>query len=238
MTAVKICGITDPADAFAACDYGAEALGFIFFEPSPRYLNPIEAHKIIQRLPGNIAKIGVFVNPKISLVRNIWEYCRLDFIQLSGDETPDFCNQIPAPRLFKAVPPAMGEDLIAIDSYKAKAFLIDSRDQGQFGGTGKLSNWEQAMAIGRKHPVILAGGLNSENVGTAIEAVLPEAVDVSSGVEIYPGKKDPQKMRRFMERVRFIGGGEGNGIFNRDKSLSEAGEKFSERIKDEKKSAG
>ena len=238
MTAVKICGITNPEDAFAACDYGAEALGFIFFEPSPRHINPIEANKIIQRLPGNIAKIGVFVNPEISLVRNIWEYCRLDFIQLSGDETPDFCNQIPASRLFKAVPPAMEEAPGAIDSYKARAFLIDSRDQGQFGGTGKLSNWEQAMAIGRKHPVILAGGLNPENVGMAIEAVLPEAVDVSSGVEIYPGKKDFPKIRMFMERVRFIGGRESNGIFNRDKSLSEAGEKFDERIKNEKKSAG
>jgi len=238
MTEVKICGITNPEDAFAACDYGAEALGFIFFEPSPRYLNPTEVKKIIQRLPGNIAKIGVFVNPEISLVRNIWGYCRLDFIQLSGDETPDFCNQIPASSLFKAVPPAIGRDLIAIDSYKARAFLIDSRDQGQFGGTGKVSNWEQAMAIGRKHPVILAGGLNPENVGTAIESVLPEAVDVSSGVEIYPGKKDPQKMRRFMERVRFIGGREGKGIFDRDKRLSEAGEKFAERIKNEKKSAG
>jgi phosphoribosylanthranilate isomerase len=113
----------------------------------------------------------------------------------------------------------MGEDLIAIDSYKARAFLIDSRDQGQFGGTGKLSNWEQAMAIGRKHPVILAGGLNSENVGTAIEAVSPEAVDVSSGVEIYPGKRI-REMRRFIERVGFIGGQAGNGIFDRDKSLS------------------
>ena len=167
----------------------------------------MEAKKIIQRLPGNIAKIGVFVNPEISLIQNIWKYCGLDFIQLSGDETPDFCNQIPASILFKAVPPAMGEAPGAIDSYKARAFLIDSREQGKFGGTGKLSNWEQAMAIGKKHPVILAGGLNPENVGAAIEAVSPEAVDVSSGVEIYPGKKDPQKMRRFIERVRGMGGG-------------------------------
>jgi len=238
MTAVKICGITNPEDAFAACDYGAEALGFIFFDPSPRHINPIEAKKIIQRLPGNIAKIGVFVNPEIPLIQNIWKYCGLDFIQLSGDETPDFCNQIPASILFKAVSANMGKDQSAVDSYKARAFLIDSRDQGQFGGTGKLSNWEQAMAIGRKHPVILAGGLNPENVGTAIEAVSPEAVDVSSGVEFYPGKKDPQKVRMFIESVRFVGGREGNGIFDRDKSLSEAGEKFAERIKDEKKSAG
>jgi phosphoribosylanthranilate isomerase len=238
MTAVKICGITNPEDAFAACDYGAEALGFIFFDPSPRHINPMEAKKIIQRLPRDIAKIGVFVNPEISLIRNIWKYCALDFIQLSGDEPPDFCNQIPASLLFKAVPPAMGENLSAIDSYKARAFLIDSREQGKFGGTGKLSNWEQAMAIGRKHPVILAGGLNPENVGTAVAAVSPEAVDVSSGVEISPGKKDLQKVWRFIEKVRGMGAKGDNRIFNRDKSLSEAGEKFSERIKDEKKSAG
>ena len=193
MTAVKICGITNPEDACAACDYGAEALGFIFFDLSPRHINPMEAKKIIQRLPRDIAKIGVFVNPEISLIRNIWEHCRLDFIQLSGDETPDFCSQIPASLLFKAVPPAMGENLSAIDSYKARAFLIDSREQGKFGGTGKLSSWEQAMAIGRKHPVILAGGLNPENVGTAIAAVSPEAVDVSSGVEISPGEKRSAK---------------------------------------------
>ena len=238
MTAVKICGITNLKDAFAACDCAADALGFIFFDPSPRHINPMEAKKIIQRLPGNIAKIGVFVNPGISLIQNIWKYCGLDFIQLSGDETPDFCNQIPASILFKAVPPTMGEDLSAIESYKARAFLMDSREQGKFGGTGKLSNWEQAMAIGRKHPVILAGGLNPENVGMAIAAVSPEAVDVSSGVEISPGEKDPQKVRRFLERVRGMGRRDDRGIFNRDKSLSKAGEKFPERIQDEKKSTG
>jgi len=238
MTAVKICGITNPEDAFAACDSGAEALGFIFFKPSPRFINPIEAKKIIQKLPANMAKIGVFVNPEISLIQNIGEYCALDFIQLSGDEPLDFCNQIPASILFKAVPSPMGEDLSAIDSYKARAFLIDSRGPGQFGGTGKLSNWELARAIGRKHPVVLAGGLNPENVEAAIAAVSPEAVDVSSGVEIYPGKKDPQKVRRFMEKIRLIGGREGKGIFSRDQSLSETGGKFAERIKNEKEFAG
>jgi phosphoribosylanthranilate isomerase len=238
MTAVKICGITNLKDALAACDCGAEALGFIFFDPSPRHINPLAAHKIIQRLPREIAKVGVFVNPEISLVQNLREYCGLDFIQLSGDEPPDFCNQIPASRLLKAVSPAMGENLRLMDSYKARAFLIDSREQGKFGGTGKLSNWELAKTIGQKHPIILAGGLNPENVGVAIEAVSPAAVDVTSGVEIYPGEKDPQKLRRFIERVRLVSGREGNGIFGRDKGRSEAGEKFAERMNDEKKSAG
>ncbi len=235
MTAVKICGITNPEDAFAACDCGAEALGFVFFEPSPRYLKPTEAKKIIQRLPANIAKVGVFVNPEISLIQEIGKFCGLDFIQLSGDETPDFCNRIPDSILFKAVPPAMGEAQGRIASYKARAFLIDSRGPGKFGGTGKLSNWELAKAIGRKHPVILAGGLNPENVGAAIAAVSPEAVDVSSGIERSPGKKDLQKVRRFLERARGMGRRDDRGIFDRDKGLSETGEKFAERIKNEKK---
>ena len=163
MTAVKICGITNPEDALAACDYGADALGFIFFDPSPRHINPIAAQKIIQRLPRDMAKVGVFVNPEISLIQNIWKYCGLDFIQLSGDETPAFCNQIPASMLFKAASSAMGENLRLLDSYKVRAVLIDSREQGKFGGTGKLSNWEQAKAIGKKHPMILAGGLKTIN---------------------------------------------------------------------------
>ncbi|MBP1713836.1 MAG: n-(5-phosphoribosyl)anthranilate isomerase [Deltaproteobacteria bacterium] len=222
MTAVKICGITSLQDAFAACDYGAEALGFIFYEPSPRYLKPTEARKIIKKLPRDIATVGVFVNPKISLVRNIREYCPLDFIQLSGDETPDFCDHFTASMLFKVVPADQSEVLRNLDLYNARAFLIDSRETGHFGGTGKLSNWEQARAVGRNHPIILAGGLNPENVEAAIAAVSPEAVDVSSGVEISPGKKDPQKVRMFIERVRFRGGRDDNGIFNRDKKLSEA----------------
>lgn len=220
MTAVKICGITNSPDAFGACDYGAEALGFIFYEPSPRYLKPTEARKIIQRLPGDVAKVGVFVNPEISLVRNVREYCSLDFIQLSGDESPDFCRQIPASILFKVVPSIPGEVLRHLALYKAKAFLIDSRESGRFGGTGRLSNWEQAKAIGGKHPIILAGGLNPENVGAAIAAVSPEAVDVSSGVEISPREKDHKKMKIFIDRVRFSSGPGRGGIFCRSHSCA------------------
>lgn len=213
MTAVKICGITNLDDAFAACDYGAVALGFIFFEPSPRYLKPMEARTIILRLPENMAKVGVFVNPEISLVREIREYCRLDFIQLSGDEPPDFCSQIPASILLKVISGHPGKGPGSLDLYRARAYMVDSREGGQFGGTGRLSNWELAKAIATKHPVILAGGLSPENVEAAIAAVSPAAVDVSSGVEISPTKKDHEKMRRFLERVHSLGGGEGTDIF-------------------------
>jgi phosphoribosylanthranilate isomerase len=226
MTPVKICGISNPEDAFAACDCGAEALGFIFFEPSPRYLEPIEARKIIQTLPPGIAKVGVFVNPEISLVRNLREYCRLDFIQLSGDEPPDFCSQIPASILLKVISSHPGEGPGNLDLYRARAFLIDSREPGVFGGTGRLSNWGLAKAIGGRRSVVLAGGLNPENVEAAIAAVSPAAVDVSSGVEIYPGKKDLRKMRLFIERAHSASGGVSSRIFRLDESLSETGEKL------------
>ena len=239
MAAVKICGITSVEDAFAACDHGAEALGFIFFERSPRYLKPMEARKIIQTLPPGIAKVGVFVNPEISLVRNLREYCRLDFIQFSGDELPDLCSQIPASILLKAVSGYPREGPGDLDLYRARAFLIDSREPGFFGGTGKYSDWGLAKAIGKKHPIVLAGGLNSENVEAAIAAVSPGAVDVSSGVEISPGKKDSRKMRLFIEKAHSLSGGVGGAsIFSLDEILSERDGKLGERIKNENQSAG
>lgn len=160
--------------------------------------------------------MGVFVNPEISLVRDVREYCGLDFIQLSGDEPPDLCSQIPASILLKVVTAVRGGDPDSLDRYRIRAFLVDSRESGHFGGTGKLSDWGLAREIGGKHPVILAGGLNPENVEEAIAAVSPAAVDVSSGIEISPGKKDHKKMRRFLDRVRFIARGEGSGIFCRE----------------------
>jgi phosphoribosylanthranilate isomerase len=215
MTAVKICGITNGKDAFTACDCGADALGFIFYEPSPRYLKPEEVKKIVANLPGNVGRVGVFVNPEISLVHKIREYCRLDFIQLCGDESPDFCSQIPSSALLKVVSAA--HELDRLNLYRTRAFLIDFRQAGQFGGTGRLSNWELAKTISKKYSVILAGGLNPENVEAAIKAVSPAAVDVNSGVEISPGKKDLQKVRLFIERVRGRRAKGKNGIFSREK---------------------
>lgn len=231
MTAVKICGITNPEDAIAACDYGADAVGFIFFEPSPRYVRPAEVRRIIQTLPRDIAKVGVFVNPEISKVREIWEYCRLDLIQLSGDEPPEFCSQIPAAILLKVVPPSREKDPDLLGFYKVRAFIIDSREGGRFGGTGRLSDWKLAKAVGRNHPVVLSGGLNPENVEAAIAAVSPRAVDVSSGIEIAPGRKDHQKMRAFLEKAHWSGGRGGAGIFCSKENLFVESRKISERNK-------
>jgi phosphoribosylanthranilate isomerase len=160
--------------------------------------------------------VGVFVNPAISAVQQISAYCRLDFIQLSGDETPGFCAQIPDLTLIKVVSPKMMEDLGQLDLYRARAFLVDSRDRGRYGGTGRLADWEVATKLKEKRPIILAGGLKPENVETALEIVSPAAVDVSSGVETSLGKKDLQKMRRFIEKVRSLDRREDISIFGRD----------------------
>ncbi len=213
MSAVKICGITNWEDAWAACDCGADALGFIFFEGSPRYINPEEAREIIAKVPQTTAKVGVFVNQGIRMIGGVFEHCRLDFIQLSGDETSEFCSQIPDSILFKAVSLKTERDLGRLNDYRVRAFLVDSRDSDRYGGTGRLSNWEQASALGKKHSIILAGGLNPDNVEAAITAVSPAAVDVSSGVEIHPGKKDPRKVRRFIEKVRSMASIGNPGIF-------------------------
>jgi phosphoribosylanthranilate isomerase len=213
MTEVKICGITNLDDAFSACDSGADALGFIFVEKTPRYIAAEEARGIIRRLPEEIAKVGVFVNLPIETVWKTYSYCGLDFIQLHGDESVDYSRAFPPSILIKAIAPKQESDLKGIDSYKARAFLVDSRDRNQYGGTGAFSNWELAAAIQKKHAVILAGGLNPENVEKAIAYVSPDAVDVGSGVEIRPGKKDREKVKRFIERVQAADGKDGKGIF-------------------------
>jgi phosphoribosylanthranilate isomerase len=220
MTAIKICGITNFEDASAACDFGADALGFIFFEGSRRHIKPEEAREVIRKLPRYIAKVGVFVDPAISLVQQISAYCRLDFIQLSGDETPDFCAQIPDLTLIKAVSPGMMDDLGQLDLYRARAFHVDSRDRGRYGGTGRLADWKAAIKVKEKRPIILAGGLNPENVEAALEVVSPAAVDVSSGIEASLGKKDLPKMRKFIEKVRSPDKRGDINIFGRDRTGS------------------
>ncbi len=213
MTEVKICGITNLGDALWACRCGVDALGFIFFDRSPRYVSPEDARWIIRKLPKTIAKVGVFVNQEIRAVRKIFEHCGLNFIQLHGDESWEYCNTFPPAILIKAVAPRKESDLTELNPYRVKAFLVDSRDPGGYGGTGRLANWELAAAVRRTYPTILAGGLNTDNVGVAIATVSPEAVDVSSGVEIRPGKKDPAKVKLFMDRVRALDLGKDKRIF-------------------------
>jgi phosphoribosylanthranilate isomerase len=177
MVEIKICGITRLEDALHAADCGADALGFIFYRKSPRYIDPEAAAKIIARLPGRICAVGGFVNEDAEVVKTVAASCGLDLIQLHGNEPPDYCAL------------EMEEDLEKAFLYPVRAILVDARDSGRYGGTGKKASWELAAALGIRHPLILAGGLNRENIAAALQTVRPHAVDINSGVEISPGKK-------------------------------------------------
>ncbi|HBH86538.1 MAG TPA: phosphoribosylanthranilate isomerase [Syntrophaceae bacterium] len=201
---IKICGITNPDDAINACNHGADALGFIFYKKSPRYVTPETAKIIIEHLPRDTAIVGVFVNHDIQALREIYEFCGLDLIQLHGDESREYCRQFPNSTLIKSFSPRGEEDLNSIKSYPVRAVLMDARDSGLYGGTGKKCNWELAAMAKDKFSLILSGGLNSNNILDAIKTVSPHAVDVNSGVEVTPGKKDPEKVKSIIEVVHTI----------------------------------
>jgi phosphoribosylanthranilate isomerase len=202
VTEIKICGITNLKDARRAFECGADALGFVFHPGSPRYLTPREAREIIQDLPVEITKVGVFVNQESHVVNGMADYCGLDIIQLHGDETPEYCKRFTPFSLIKAISGWKDDDLHRLSEYPVRAFLVDSRDQERYGGTGIKSDWTLAKKIGEIRPLILAGGLKAENIREAIETVSPDAVDISSGVEFCPGKKDPEKVKEIIDIVR------------------------------------
>ena len=202
MTQIKICGITNLEDALCAAACGADAVGFIFHPPSPRYITPEQAREIIAALPGNIVKVGVFVNRDAGEVAQTFEDCGLDLIQLHGDESPEYCRRFPRERVIKAVFHQTPEELGALVAYDVRAFLVDFREADRYGGTGKRADWKFAAKLGEAYPLILAGGLNSENIGEALAAVAPGAVDINSGIEKSPGIKDHDRMRRIIGMIR------------------------------------
>ena len=202
MTRVKICGITSLEDALAAVDAGADALGFVFFKESPRHIFPEEAARIIAQLPPFIQTVGLFVNENIAAVKETADLCRLDLLQLHGDETPEQCHQLEH-RVIKAFRIKDLNSLDPIVDYRVSGFLLDAYSPSAYGGTGMVFNWEiAAEAMKRHNRIILAGGLTPENVADAIRSVRPYAVDVSSGVETSPGKKDHQKVREFIRNAK------------------------------------
>ncbi|MBN1663625.1 MAG: phosphoribosylanthranilate isomerase [Deltaproteobacteria bacterium] len=221
MTQVKICGLTNYDDAVLAYELGADALGFIFYSGSPRYISPEAAKTIIDRLGEKRPVIvGVFVNELTDKVKQTAAMCGLDMIQLHGDESEACCREFSVLCLIKALCPAMADDLENLHSFPARAVLVDSRDAKRYGGTGKQSDWEMARSVKKYRPLILAGGLGEANIREAVNAVQPDAVDINSGIEISPGKKDANKMRRVMEIVRTINSEkshDGIMIFNREK---------------------
>jgi phosphoribosylanthranilate isomerase len=199
---VKICGITNLADARVAVEAGADMLGFIFCETSPRYVTLRTAADIAAQLPPHIAKVGVFVNPDEDLVMRAIADCGLNILQFHGDEPPEFCTQFGLISM-KAFRMRDEASLRALPDYQTDAWLLDTYAPDKAGGTGTTFNWDLAIAAQKLgKPIILAGGLTPENVTEAVQRVQPFAVDVSSGVEASPGKKDHAKVKSFIMAAR------------------------------------
>ncbi len=197
---VKICGITRYEDAEAAVDYGADALGFIFYEGSPRHVFPETVKEIISNLPPFVTTVGVFVNATPTEIREVIEFTGVDIVQLHGDEPPEEC--LFWPRVIKAIKVRDLIDLEELKKYRVSAYLLDTYSPDLPGGTGKTFNWDIAIEAKRFGPIVLAGGLNPDNIADAVKKVRPYAVDVSSGVEAKKGIKDHEKLRLFIERAK------------------------------------
>ena len=194
MIHVKICGITSFNDAIMAANYGASALGFIFYEKSPRYINPEILKTWISNVPSSVKKVGVFVNKDVDKVNKIAEELNLDMVQLHGDESPEYCNQMIKP-VIKVFRVNNKFDSIMLNNYQVATFLFDTYNKENHGGTGESFDWQSILQLNTEIPVILSGGLNADNVLEGIEVVKPSAVDVNSGVEAAPGKKDEKKIK-------------------------------------------
>jgi phosphoribosylanthranilate isomerase len=204
MIRVKICGITNAADALAAVDAGANLLGFNFYAKSPRHITEAEAAKIRRQLPKRVKAVGIFVNAPPADVAAVCKSLKLDVAQLHGDETPEtvaeLARSLPIFKAFRVEPDFR---LNTLDEYpEAFAFLFDAAHTGQYGGTGHSTDWDVAGRAAMSRRIILAGGLNVENVAAAVRIVRPYAVDVASGVESKPGKKDHGLLRDFIREVR------------------------------------
>ena len=204
MIRVKICGITNAADAIAAVDAGANYIGFNFYAKSPRRVSEADALKIRRELPKRVGAVGIFVNEGVMRVAELSKTLKLDAVQLHGDESPDAVEKLSRTvavwKAFRVEPDFLLETL---DEYpEAEAFLFDAAHTGQYGGTGRTTDWDAARRAALSQRIILAGGLKVENVAAAVRIVRPYAVDVASGVETKPGKKDHGLIREFIEEVR------------------------------------
>lgn len=200
-TRIKICGITNIEDALCAIEAGADALGFVFYEKSPRYVTPFKVQRIVAALPPLVTTVGLFVNNSAETIRQTMALTRLQVVQLHGDESPEDCRLDPY-QVIKALPVKNAESLRGAENYPVAALLLDAWSGKQYGGSGRSFDWQLAKLLTGEMPLILAGGLNADNVVAAIEQVRPYAVDVSSGVEASPGRKDREKISKFIEQVR------------------------------------
>lgn len=206
MTFIKICGITNLDDALAAVALGADALGFNFYKPSPRYLSPARARAIIERLPAPVLKVGVFVNEEAEAIKRIANEAGVSALQLHGDESPEYCQSLAADHyVIKTLAVSEEFDKAMAHAYDVEAIMLDTRHSSLRGGTGRAFDWTIAREIGEVVPrLFLAGGLSPENIYQAIETVRPYAVDACSALETRPGIKNHARMRAFVEAVRKI----------------------------------
>lgn len=205
MTKIKICGITNLEDAQNAVSFGADFIGFIFAD-SPRNIKPEDAKSIIEKLKGNVLKVGVFVNETLKRVTSIVEYCSLDLIQLHGDEDPQYCSQLKDRQVIKAFRIKDDASLALIPRYKdVFACLLDTFSKETYGGIGRVFDWN--LAIKAKEfgkPILLSGGLGLSNIKEAIKVVRPYAVDISSSIELRPGKKDTKRMQQLIGIIKAL----------------------------------
>jgi phosphoribosylanthranilate isomerase len=200
---LKVCGVTSLEDARASIDCGAEYLGFNFYPKSPRYIAPTAARDIIERLPNDVVSVGVFVNePRPEDVDEILRVSGALMAQLHGDESPAYCAVVGAERVIKALRAGDDFDTRRVMDYKVSAVLLDAFDAKLYGGTGRKANWAVAREAARLTKIFLAGGLSPENIAEAIRVVEPFAVDVNSGVESAPGRKDADKLHNLWQRMR------------------------------------
>ena len=204
MVKVKICGVTSATDALMAATAGADAVGLNFYRASPRFLEPERALAIRLALPPFVAAVGIFVDEEVERVRELMDYCGLDYAQLHGRETPRKVAQLKQYRIIKAVRIRGEEDLRELERYRADAFLLDAYVEGAPGGTGMTFNWDLARGASNRAKIILAGGLTPDNVAQAVAAGRPYAVDVASGVESEPGKKDRKLVNRFVRAAKSV----------------------------------
>ncbi|HET9961833.1 MAG TPA: phosphoribosylanthranilate isomerase [Nitrospiraceae bacterium] len=204
---VKICGITNPDDAAAAVRAGADALGFVFHKSSPRWVEPAVVKAIVRELPPFVLPVGVFVNEDAKVVRDLMDDCGLALAQLHGDEPATYCEQLGRP-IMKAIRLKDSRSFLALAEFKGRAqvrgFVIDAFATGAYGGTGRLADWSLAAEAAKAASILLAGGLTPDNVGQAVAQVRPYGVDVSSGVEAAPGRKDHDKLQAFIKAARLV----------------------------------
>ncbi len=202
---VKICGITNYDDAVAAMDMGADILGFNFYPPSPRYLTAEDAAAIINKLPAIVDTAGIFVNAPLDEIRRTTDLCQLSWVQLHGDETPEFCRSLNSVgvKTMKALRVKDQSDIENAEDYFTDAILLDAFHPEKYGGTGLTFNWNIVGHIGKR--VFLAGGINPENAADAVKLGV-YGIDACSGIEAEPGKKDHEKMKKLFDNIRHLRG--------------------------------